>query len=208
MIVAAMDVRSGGVDDHALVALEEQSVAVNVRRSVLRGAVLMAVLAMTAPSSGQQQPVLESGGIGKVRIGMTVEEAERTIGSRFRSLVPGYGPACWLAVRADGIDPGLSYMVEDGSITRVDVATPNGGTAPTISTAKGIGIGSTPADVERAYGGTATSARAPYGHDDDDRWITVEATPILGIVVSISGGKVVGLWAGRRQSIAYTEACS
>jgi hypothetical protein len=38
--------------------------------------------------------------------------------------------------------------------------------------------------------------------------VTVETTPALGIVLSLSGGKVVVLWAGRRQSIAYPEACS
>ena len=175
---------------------------------ISRVAVLMSMLAMIAPAAAQQQLILESGGIGKVRIGMGVEEAERTIGARLRSLVPAYGQGCWLAVRADGIDPGLSYMVENGRITRIDVVTPRDGTAPTISTAKGIGIGSTQADVELKYGSSGISALAPYGRSNDDRWVTVEATPELGIVISISGGKVVSLWAGRRQSIAYTEACS
>jgi hypothetical protein len=175
---------------------------------ILRVVVAMSVLAMTAPAAAQQQPVLESGGIGKVRIGMSVKQAERTMGARLRSLIPDYGPGCWLAVRADGIDPGLSYMVENGRITRIDLSTPRDGTAPTISTAKGIGIGSTQADVELKYGSSGISARAPYGESDGDRWITVEGTPALGIVISISGGKVVGLWGGLRQSIAYSEACS
>lgn len=171
-------------------------------------AVVMMGLAMTAPTGAQQPSILESSGIGNVRIGLALEDAEQAIGVRFRSLVPGYGPGCWLAVRADGIEPGLSYMVEDGRITRIDVTTPSGGTVPAISTAKGIRIGSTQADVERNYGSSVMSVRAPYGHSDDDRWVTVETTPELGIVLSISGGRVVGLWAGRRQSIAYTEACS
>jgi hypothetical protein len=175
----------------------------------VRVAILMAVLLVSAPAAAQQQrSVLENGGVGKVRIGMSVKEAERVIGAGLRSLVSAYGPGCWLAVRADGIDPGLSYMVENGRITRIDVGTPREGAAPRITTAKGIGIGSTQADVELNYGSSAVSALAPYGHDDSDRWITVEATPALGIVISVSGGKVVGLWAGRRQSIAYAEACS
>ena len=173
-----------------------------------RVAVLMSALLMAAPAGAQPQPVLENGGIGKVRIGMAVKEAERTIGAGLRSLIPGYGEGCWLAVRADGIDPGLSYMVEHGAITRIDVATPREGTAPTIATAKGIRIGSSQADVESTYGSTGISALAPYGHNDDDRWVTVETTPALGIVIEMSGGKVIGLWAGRRQSIAYTESCS
>jgi hypothetical protein len=90
-----------------------------------------------------------------------------------------------------------SYMVENGLITRIDVVTPRDGAAPTISTAKGIGIGSSSADVELSYGGSGISALAPYGHNDDDRWVTVEGTPTLGIVISISDGKVVSLWAGR-----------
>lgn len=176
--------------------------------SLSRLAVLILLVVMATPAVAQQPPVLESGGLGKVRIGMSVEQAERLIGSRLHSLVPGYGPGCWLAGRADGGDPGLSYMVENGQITRIDVTTPATGKTPTISTAKGIAIGSSQADVERQYGSSGVSARAPYGHSEGDRWITVEATATLGIVISISGGKVDGLWAGRRQSIAYTEACS
>jgi len=175
---------------------------------IFRIVVVMSALVMIAPVAAQQQPLLESGGIGKVRVGMGIKEAERTIGVRLRSLIPAYGEGCWLAVRADGIDPGLSYMVENGRITRIDISTPRDGAAPTISTAKGIGIGSTQADVELKYGSSAISALAPYGHNDRDRWVTVEGTPALGIVISISDGKVVSLWAGRRQSIAYTEGCS
>jgi hypothetical protein len=77
-----------------------------------------------------------------------------------------------------------------------------------IVTAKRIGIGSTQADVENAYGNTAQTTLAPYGHRDGDRWVTVGSTQTSGIVLSISEGKVVSLWAGRRGSIAYTEACS
>jgi len=174
---------------------------------ISRVVVVMSVLAMTTPAAAQQ-PVLENSGIGKVRIGMDIKEAERTLGVHLRSLVPGYGQGCWLAGRADGIDPGLSYMVENGVVTRIDVVTPPDGPAPAISTAKGIGIGSTRAEVELKYGSNGSSAPAPYGHNDDDLWVTVETTPALGIVISLSGGKVVSLWAGRRQSIAYTEACS
>src|SRR5262249_46489054 len=107
-------------------------------RWISRLAVLMSMFVLIAPAAAQQQRVLENGGIGKVRIGMGVGEAERTLGARLRSLVPGYGPGCWLAVRADGVDPGLAYMVENGRITRIDVVVPREGTAPTISTAKGI----------------------------------------------------------------------
>ena len=175
---------------------------------ISRVVVVLSVLAMATPAAAQQQPVLENGGFGKVRIGMGVKEAERTLGVRFRSLVPGYGPGCWLAGRADGIDPGLSYMVESGQITRIDVVAPQNGAAPAISTAKGIGIGSTRAEVELKYGSSGSSALAPYGRNADDLWVTVETTPALGIVIALSGGKVVSFWAGRRQSIAYTEACS
>lgn len=197
------------------VAFDWQSAAVNSdgatpdMSSWIPGvALLLSVLLITVPAGAQQQPVLESGGLGKVQIGMGVKEAERAIGAGLRSQIPGYGEGCWLAVRADGVDPGLSYMVEHGRITRVDVTTPRDGMAPAVSTAKGIRIGSSRADVESNYGSSGVSALAPYAHNDDDRWVIVEATPTFGIVISMSGGKVIGLWAGRRQSIAYTEACS
>jgi hypothetical protein len=211
MVVGTMNVQTRRPPDERLAPrtpFNKQNLAMKIGSAMPSVAALASVLLMTAPISAQQRPVLENGGVGKVRIGMTVEQAERMVGARLRSLVPGYGPGCWLAVRADGVDPGLSYMVENGQVTRIDVTTPQGGTAPTLATAKGIAIGSSQGDVERAYGSSARSARAPYGHDESDRWITVETTPTLGIVLSISGGKVTGLWGGRRQSIEYTEACS
>ena len=183
-------------------------VEVRMLRWTFRIAVLILALAMAAPASAQERRILESGGIGKVRIGMSISRAERALGARLRSFIPAYGKGCWLAVRADGIDAGLSYMVKRARITRIDVDTPRSGTAPMISTAKGIGVGSTQAEVERAYGSAVIVAPAPYGHSDGDRWLTVESTPTRGIVLSISDGKVVSLWSGRRSSIAYSEACS
>jgi hypothetical protein len=171
-------------------------------------AVVMFGLAMIAPARAQELRILDSSGLGKVRIGMSVAGAERVLGVRLRSLVSAYGRGCWLAVRADGIDPEVSFMVENGRITRVDVAPPQAEMRQRIVTAKRIGIGSTQADVENAYGNTAQTTLAPYGHSDGDRWVTVGSTRTSGIVLSISGGKVVSLWAGRRGSIAYTEACS
>jgi hypothetical protein len=59
-------------------------------------AVVMFGLAIIAPARAQELRILESNGLGKVRIGMSVAGAERALGVRLRSLVSAYGRGCWL----------------------------------------------------------------------------------------------------------------
>jgi hypothetical protein len=140
---------------------------------------------------------------------MKVKRAEVLVGSKFRSLIPAYGPRCWLAVRADGIDPHVSYMVENGFITRIDISTSKvGGSSAAIMTPRGIGIGSSRADVEMAYGKSITRSPAPYGHSEGDVWLIVERTRTHGMVVSVINDRVVAFWVGTGRSLGYTEACS
>lgn len=89
-------------------------------------------------------------GIGPVKTGMTVEEAERAGGV---ALLPGadeFSPDCWYVVPEGwegGDDPAVSFLVRGDAITMVQVG--SGGT----STREGIGVGSTEQDVHEAYPG-------------------------------------------------------
>ncbi len=104
--------------------------------------------------------ILTFNGLGSVRIGMTVSEAEAALGAKLTPMDPSNGidsEACWETSRADNVDPGISYMVNQGNIVRIDVFFPrlpngNSGDAPSVATENGIRLTSSVEDVKKAYG--------------------------------------------------------
>ncbi|HEX2274282.1 MAG TPA: hypothetical protein VHG90_10460 [Acidimicrobiales bacterium] len=110
---------------------------------------------------------LRVGGIGPVRIGMTLADASAASGLHF-AVDPRSSPhpeRCGVAV-PEGVPPGLSFMVEGGTtIVRIDVRGAEG-SPPTIATEAGIRVGSPEEDVAAAYPGIAVRPHpsVPGGH--------------------------------------------
>ena len=156
----------------------------------LRVAVSMLALAMTVPGSAQQPLLSPEAAVSRQRADRHGRCASRARDRRPPSLArPRLRPELLAhgSRRRDGA--GISYMVENGRITRIDVRTPPGGRC-LRSRRRGIGIGST-----RPTSGAATAAavfrrerhvqaqrRRPLGHGGGD--------PALGIVLSLSGGRL------------------
>ena len=80
-------------------------------------------------------------GVGPVQLGMTVEGAERALGTKLepRSLVYT-SDGCYQTSRADKKDPGITYVVEDGKITVINVFSSDGQTLDVIDKHR-LGIG-------------------------------------------------------------------
>ena len=92
-------------------------------------------------------------GVGPVELGMTVQEAERSLGTKLGPAADPFSKDCYVTGRADGKEEPLSYVVVDGKIAvmtvfRLNEKPPN----PNIVDSRGIGIRSTEDDIRRVYG--------------------------------------------------------
>ncbi|MFT7647437.1 MAG: hypothetical protein ACI8Y4_002186 [Candidatus Poriferisodalaceae bacterium] len=146
---------------------------------------------------------ISTAGLGPVRIGMTLEEAERVTGV---VLVPDeFGDdACRYHVPDRGVT-GVWFMVSDGEIVRVDVW------EGTIATLSGIGIGSTEAEITGLFGDKIESAPHPY--DETGKYLSLipvdEADADKRVIWETNeAGQVTAFRSGRIPFVEYIEGCA
>jgi hypothetical protein len=125
---------------------------------------LIAIL--SAPASAQ---VLPWQGVGPVRLGMTVAEAERALNAKLGPVAGPYSEECYVTGRADGKDQALTYVIENGRIVVMTVFPPdNKQPNPNIVDANGIGVGSTESDIHRGYK-LVEKVLAPYFRETEEQ---------------------------------------
>lgn len=153
-----------------------------------------------ADSAAAGSWVLRADGIGPVRVGMTVDEAQRAAGGLDRTA----GLEACDYVRPKNGPAGVSFMVENGRIARVDV-----GDSAAVSTGAGTRLGDTEERVRAAYPG----ARAqPHKYDDRGHYlIVIPAAPsdtLHRIVFETDGRVVTTMRGGLYPAVEYVEGCS
>lgn len=141
---------------------------------------------------------LQVDGVGPVKVGMTLGEAEGAAGVPMTRKV---GPYC-TELTPDGGPAGLSF-VSTGGEGRVDVITVS---EPGVTTLSGIGVGSTLAEVDKAYPSlerklTNDEGRLVYRADDP-------ALAEFELVIGIGEGKVTQIWAGHKGLGMTDEICA
>ncbi|HEY7410278.1 MAG TPA: hypothetical protein VII13_06035 [Vicinamibacteria bacterium] len=149
------------------------------------------------PSPAPEAWTVTPTGLGPVRVGMTVPEAQRVLGSALVALDP---EAPCYHVRWDGGPPRVTFMVIDGRIARVNVDA-----APTATSA-GARVGDSEARVEALYPGQVAVTPHKY---TDGRYLTV--TPAEDghrIVFESDGERVLRYRAGRLPEVRWVEGCS
>jgi hypothetical protein len=115
----------------------------------LNAFVIGLIAILSAPASAQ---VLSWRGVGPVRLGMTVAEAERALKAKLGPVALPFSKECYVTGRADGKNEALSYVVENGRIVVMTVfLRDDRRPTPNIVDANGIGVGSTEADIRRGY---------------------------------------------------------
>lgn len=140
-------------------------------------------------------------GVGPVRAGMTVAEAGTALGAPLT--VTGDAKECAYA-RADKAPEGLSFMVVDNHIARVDVVRNK-----SIATVEGARIGSSEARIDSLYQGRVTVQPHKYtnGH-----YLVVGSgagSDTTNRIVFETDGKVVTLYrSGRMPEVGWVEGCS
>jgi len=124
-------------------------------------AFLFASLSVPALAGG----TMTMDGLGKVHLGMTLKAAGRALGARL-VVSPDYDDPseCSYANRADGRDANVAYMLHRDRIVRIDVDSRTAGKSfVDVRTEAGIGIGSSEADIRRAYGRRSSRIRMVIG---------------------------------------------
>lgn len=94
---------------------------------------------------------------------------------------------------------GVSFMIEQNKVARVDFLT------EAAKTADGFGVGTTAEEIRGKFGAAAMDAPNKYEPEVTDLTVTQGATKF---VFEIQDGKVRGWRAGVAPAVDYTEHCS
>ena len=152
--------------------------------------------------------ILSVEGLGPVRIGMTIEQAERALEAPLRPRERSASPACWITGRADGREPDIAYMVVHGHIRRIDLLSGRLA-ASAVRSEQGIGIGATEEAALRAYGSRLIVAPHKYtGADGGHYLVLIMPGGRSGMIFETFNGQVTQVRAGFRPELDYVEGCS
>jgi hypothetical protein len=188
--------------------------------------VISAAAMLVTPARAE---VLSFQGLGPVQLGMTVTDAEQALGTKLepRSLVYT-SDKCYQTLRADKKDPGITYVVEDGKITVINVFSSDGQTPDVIDKYR-LGIGATEDDIRRGYGQVKkslgfydrgepeSSQTKPQGGDDTkisvakhvpEFWIEAESPDNKRTILFITrAGKITSMATGLKPMVLEPEPC-
>ena len=160
-------------------------------------------LLLSTPSLAHAADLVSPSGLGNVKFGMTTGQAERALGAKL-DLSNAEDPSghCLRGSRADGVDPGVIYMVIDGVVQRVDVELSN---SPSVRTAEGIGDNATPATVRSIYGARLRANHSDFSGADD---LEVQASNgKAGLKFVFEHGALRWILAGNYPALARPEGC-
>ena len=177
------------------------------RRRHLLLAALLVVAACRAEDSGERPTdtarpdawSVSAGGIGVLRLGMTVDEARAALGGRFG---PDSTAGCHHAPL--GRAPGrVLAMIVDGRVVRIEVKD------GVVATDRGARVGDSEARIDSLYAGLVTVEPHKYT-DGHYLVVTPEAAADSGLrlIFETDGSHVTEYRAGRLPEVAWVEGCS
>lgn len=138
--------------------------------------------------------VLSAEGIGAIRFGMKLAEAEQAAGKA--TLPEPFAPICSM-VRFASL-PELRFMVEEGVVTRADAE-------PGVENAAGVAVGDTLAQVRDKHPEAQVST---HKYDKNGHYLSFPSPDgRAAIILEESGGKVSKVRAGLQPAVAYVETC-
>lgn len=157
------------------------------------------------PASGQSQLTATSklaiDGIGPIRVGMTIQEAEASARTRLLSQ-GGKLDNCWY-VKPQGGPRDISFMVIDEQIARVDIS----GNSP-ITTVSGARIGDSEDRIKSLYAVRIT----PHEYVQGGHYLTFipndTSDQQYRMVFETDGKRVKWIRAGRLPEVEYIEGCA
>jgi hypothetical protein len=146
--------------------------------------------------------VVDLRGIGAVRVGMSVRQAERIVGQKLKVVSDGQaGSTCSYASIPN--QSGIDFMVIDRQIARIDIRNPK------VKTVSGAKMGDSEQRIARLYGARLKVSPHTYtkGH-----YLTVVPQDASDrnyrLVFETDGKKVTTYRVGKLPEVEYVEGCS
>lgn len=158
-------------------------------------------------------PVLTIDGLGKVKLGMSVAEAEAALGERLPRLpADPETEACEQVQPAGRDNSDVLYMIEHDRVTRIDIyAGENADGRPRrsmILTDRGIGLGDSEETIRKMYGSTVVTSHRPYTGPEGRRLAVPNGDRTAAVMFETIDGRVDTLRVGFYPSVEYWEGCS
>jgi hypothetical protein len=170
---------------------------------------LVVIGVTSAQTKITNQSKLTINGIGSIRVGMTLKEANRAeVGINLD--VPGddynnidKAVSCYYA-EPQGEPKGLSFMISNGRIARVEVR------KGAITTLSGAKIGDTEARIKALYPGQIKVT--PHKYTRGGHYLTYvpkdKSDRSYRVVFETDGKRVTTFRAGKLPEVEYVEGCS
>ena len=143
--------------------------------------------------------IVTPSGIGRIRVGMTVDELRRVAGD---FAMPPAGAECTY-VRPAGAPRGVSVMLASGQVVRIDVDSAG------VRTDAGVAVGDSAPKVEQTYARRITAM--PHKYVAGGQYLTVRAVSpkdsTLRIVFESEAGRITRFRSGRAPEVELVERC-
>jgi hypothetical protein len=161
---------------------------------------LTTLLILLAVARGQSASVVRFDGIGPVKVGMSLPQLNAALHEHFTEPKEKDDQGCFYLTPKD--HGGVSFMIENGKLVRVDVGTVG------IATAKGVQVGDSEARVKALYGSSLDISPSQYSGDEGGHYLTMRSPDQqYGIRFETEEGKVTTFYAGSYEAVQYVEGC-
>jgi hypothetical protein len=152
----------------------------------------------SAPASDSWR--VSATGVGPVRVGMTLAEANEVIGGRLAAPEP-LEPACdYITPR--GLPGDVAFMIVEDRVARLDVRD------STVLTEAGARVGDSEAHVQSLYPGRITVEPHKYVRGGHYLIVAVPGDTLHELLFETDGRTVTEYRAGRRPEVEWVEGCS
>jgi hypothetical protein len=156
----------------------------------------LALLAWTtvAPAAA---PVLSAASYGNITFGDRLEVAERRLKEHAPDITdPDEAHCRQLSFKAY---PGMTFMVEEGVITRAETSAP-------VPTSVGFTVGAQINDIKKTVPSVIVE---PHHYDPDRHYLTFKAkSGKAALLMEEAGGRITDVRGGLIPSVQYVEGCA
>lgn len=157
------------------------------------------MLRVAESPAGDTWQIIRPDGIGPAKVGMSLSQLNAALHEKFMMPKDKDERQCFYADSSK--HPGISFMIEKGRLTRVDISDHD------VQSAKGIRIGDSEAHTMAVYGHKLDIEPNAYTGPEDHVLTYSTADKKHGIRFIIDNGKVRIIYAGSSDSISYIEGC-